>query len=755
MNIGKTLSILLLSIFLLGVIDATRDLKDLRKDHSRLVVSSKDVDFADSYVPVPLPDVNTKRQTNGVTIYQTSLWFTKFWFVNEELVFGLTATGGTIWRSVNSMLSWNTTNLVINRTDAMFDFHPKPTDHSTILALGSTESAWLTNDAGLTWSVFYTQPVQNVRWHPTSNTIAALATSRGRSTGALVISTDTGRTWKTTPTSNVRGFAWCGSALCLIADINSNSASGGGPRRFIRSTDNGQTWTTILDFIVETFLHHSEFIFVLTNAQETGQPALYVSKDDGATFSQAFLPAQVPYIQAEQVLDYSEAAIWLALPPSDIKPMRIGGGSIYNSDSEGLRYVNVLDNVLTYRNWWDFDAIRSMEGAYLANVIENAQSTQESPNFEVSPIISSYFTFDNGGTWRRITYEDNSTYVNLYGVTTWLGIGGFQGEFYSDANSIGLVIGTGNLGEHLDVSGSNVSTFMSRDGGRTFFKIWNASTVYEYADHGGILVMSESDWTTTISYSLNEGLTWNALNLPTRARVHQIFSISSTAKHVVILAVTASGNVVYWGIDFSQIHQNPCTADDYEPWTPHNECVLGRQTTYLRRKRSATCYNDKYWNHTQSSVNCNCTADDYECDFNYFRAYQGGPCINYWSAPEIPCGPDGKRVVSQGYRRVAGDTCVNDLPNYAPKIETCNPSGGTTAAGQHSGQVYGTHGTPGWAVALIIVIVFVLLIVALVGGVVLGARSERLRHMFPFLGRFQPRSNHYDTQLPIDEVEVE
>ena len=39
------------------------------------------------------------------------------------------------------------------------------------------------------------------------------------------------------------------------------------------------------------------------------------------------------------------------------------------------------------------------------------------------------------------------------------------GPFYSPKNSLGIIIGTGTVGDYLDHNSKNISTYFSRDGG--------------------------------------------------------------------------------------------------------------------------------------------------------------------------------------------------------------------------------------------------------------------------------------------------
>lgn len=66
------------------------------------------------------------------------------------------------------------------------------------------------------------------------------------------------------------------------------------------------------------------------------------------------------------------------------------------------------------------------------------------------------------------------------------------------------------MGDHLNMgSSAQASTFISRDGGVTWAQMFKESTIYEYGDHGSIIVAAPVDQPTKkIYYSWDEGLTW-------------------------------------------------------------------------------------------------------------------------------------------------------------------------------------------------------------------------------------------------------
>ena len=66
------------------------------------------------------------------------------------------------------------------------------------------------------------------------------------------------------------------------------------------------------------------------------------------------------------------------------------------------------------------------------------------------------------------------------------------GPFYSPTSSIGLIIGTGNVGNYLSLNPDEINTYLSRDGGLNWFEIRKGSHIYEMGNHGGIIVMANN-----------------------------------------------------------------------------------------------------------------------------------------------------------------------------------------------------------------------------------------------------------------------
>jgi Sortilin, neurotensin receptor 3, C-terminal len=135
---------------------------------------------------------------------------------------------------------------------------------------------------------------------------------------------------------------------------------------------------------------------------------------------------------------------------------------------------------------------------------------------------------------------------------------------------------------------------------------------------------------------------------------------------------------VVFTLDFSQLHTRACSGEDsagtetsdYERWAPSatakgDSCLMGRRVEYTRRKRDRACHNSDDIEIAHFVSNCECTDRDWECDRGYKRfPIDGGVCVR---DPEVPidlahlvphyCRPGLHYHVSNGYRKVAGDSC--------------------------------------------------------------------------------------------------
>lgn len=85
-------------------------------------------------------------------------------------------------------------------------------------------------------------------------------------------------------------------------------------------------------------------------------------------------------------------------------------------------------------------------------------------------------TFDKGGIWKDLAppkYRLNKQKTSCTGNCS-LHLHSASSKFgpvYSGVNSLGIIIGTGNIGPYLQTKSDQVFTYLSRDGGLTWFEV--------------------------------------------------------------------------------------------------------------------------------------------------------------------------------------------------------------------------------------------------------------------------------------------
>jgi len=324
--------------------------------------------------------------------------------------------------------------------------------------------------------------------------------------------------------------------------------------------------------------------------------------------------------------------------------------------------------------------------------------------------IKSLITFNKGGDWKRIRAPERDVDGKKYdcGEYCFLNLFGISSEYppyYSVESAAGIIIANGNVGRYLSHDHESVSTFLSRDGGFTWFEIRKGSHIYEIGDHGAlILIADDQNPTKEILYSWDEGMTWETLKISDEKFLIKniIIEPSSTSQHFVIYGESnKKGNTkgIAIGVDFTGLHEPQCrnpdnpdsTDSDYEKWSPNDgraghECLMGHKTIYIRRKRDSQCYNGLMFERKTIVEHCECTEDDYECDLGFARAGPGEPCVsikkhgNENTSNELtemytpPANCHGYYRISRGYRKVPRNTCVNGV-KFDPILIPCPYSG--------------------------------------------------------------------------------
>lgn len=460
------------------------------------------------------------------------------------------------------------------------------------------------------------------------------------------------------------------------------------------------------------FLFLDRFLFVaVVNKNHENQVNLFVSLDHGTSFKKARLPFQLTE-HSYTILDTSEGSVFLHVNHGDYST---GYGNIYLSDAEGLRFsLTLRNNKRDTQGRCDFEKMQGIEGVYISNFVSNADSESSPSKARLKTMI----TFDKGGKWQALkpptkddkgmdftcaNADDEPCQLHLHGVTDeW-------GPFYSTKSAIGLIMATGNVGHYLSTKEDEVHTFFSRDAGLSWHLVKKGSHIYEYGDHGALMVMAQDRKATSeVIFSWDEGMTWQDLKLEGKPiEVENIVIEPKAASQTFVLYGSRGEEGVLVYMDFSSLHMTKCKGvdaagspnSDYELWTPSDtrsggKCLLGHQVRYTRRKRASKCFNGEIYERVEFKKNCPCSEEDYECDFGYERSAEGGPCVAIMAIDtSAPKECNDYYYVSNGYRLVAGDTC--DAATGLDRLHTKFQCPGTLGGVSHAG----------WTVLIIVLLV--------------------------------------------------
>jgi len=311
-------------------------------------------------------------------------------------------------------------------------------------------------------------------------------------------------------------------------------------------------------------------------------------------------------------------------------------------------------------------------------------------------------TFDKGGKWQSLaapTRDHKGEPIECEGCSLHLNgkTSGFLGPVYSSTSSTGLIMATGNVGHHLHSRQDEVNTYFSRDAGRSWEQIAEGSYIYEFGDHGALMIMANNrEATNEVLYSWNEGLNWTTFQFwEHHIEVENIITEPTGTSQIFIVYGRRHDKGALMQLNFETLHERRCAGinapgsdtSDYEEWVPADSlregaCLMGRKVSYTRRKRAVQCFNGWDFDRKTMKSNCPCTRVDFECDFGYQVGDDGNTCERI---PEMPMGmgmPDdcnGYFTVTKGYRKVPGDTCVGGAvaAELEPRVESC--PGGRTA----------------------------------------------------------------------------
>ncbi|KAI9850164.1 MAG: vacuolar protein sorting/targeting protein PEP1, partial [Vezdaea acicularis] len=363
-------------------------------------------------------------------------------------------------------------------------------------------------------------------------------------------------------------------------------------------------------------------------------------------------------------------------------------GVLFSSNSQGTFFTRLIEHTNRNRHGLvDFEKIRGIRGIVLVNVVDNWEKLDLDPSGRIDKRLRSQISFDDGRTWDNLT-TDKGRDLHLHSVTNLHN----SGRIFSSP-APGLVMGIGNTGDYLRPYDQG-DLYVSDDAGLTWWKGQEGAHKYEFGDQGSVLVaVNDEETTDEIVYSIDHGHNWIKADLglegeKVRARMLTTTPDSTTQKFLLVASMIAGSKSKHYifTIDFAGLHERTCKSSDFERWNARVDksgdpiCVMGEQQFYERRKADAECFvNRDFKDPVPDTKPCDCTEEDFECDFNFERSFDGETCILSGKL-DVPTGacknPEDTFKGTSGWRRIPGNNCLPTKNDLAREVDRkCSEAG--------------------------------------------------------------------------------
>ncbi|CAD6629832.1 CEI_1a_G0027530.mRNA.1.CDS.1 [Saccharomyces cerevisiae] len=460
-------------------------------------------------------------------------------------------------------------------------------------------------------------------------------------------------------------------------------------RSLVSSTDFFQDdRKTVFENIIG-YLSTGGYIIVAV-PHENNELKAYVT-NDGAEFAEAKFPydEDIGKQDAFTILGSEEGSIFLHLATN----LESGHdfGNLLKSNSNGTSFVT-LEHAVNRNTFGyvDFEKVQGLEGIIITNIVSNSEKVGENKEDEQ---LKTKITFNDGSDWNFLkppkkdsegekfpcdSVSLDKCSLHLHGYTERKDIR----DTYSSGSALGMMFGVGNVGDRL-LPYEECSTFLTTDGGETWTEVKKGPHQWEYGDHGGVLVLvPENAETDSISYSTDFGKTWKDYKFcGDKVLVKDIITVPRDSALRFLLFGEAknmgSGSFRTYTIDFRNIFERQCEFDitgkkradfKYSPLGSRTGCLFGHKTEFLR-KTDEKCFigNIPLSEFSRNVKNCSCTRQDFECDYNFYKA-SDGTCklvkgLSSANGADI-CKKEPDLIEyydSSGYRKIPLTTCKGGL----------------------------------------------------------------------------------------------
>ncbi|KAJ5808952.1 vacuolar protein sorting/targeting protein PEP1 [Penicillium riverlandense] len=404
-----------------------------------------------------------------------------------------------------------------------------------------------------------------------------------------------------------------------------------------------------------------KYLVALVQSRGTDEKALFVS-DDSVMWHRAEFDGHRLEEDGFTLLESTEYSMQVdVLDSTNYGSM----GVLFTSNSNGTYFTRNIEHTNRFDGWVDFEKVADIQGIVIVNTVENWKDVEGSET-KKKDVVSS-ISFDDGRTFQDLKVGKET--LHLHSMTSYRQLGKTVNRIFSSP-APGLVMGVGNTGKHLKKYDDG-DTFVSDDGGLTWLKALEGPHLYAFGDQGGVIIAIPDEKTDKVQFSINHGKDWEHIKLD-----HKIAPISlkttpdSTSLIFVLIALATDEDQrpMVYSIDFDGLHERKCDPDDdFEDWVARldengePDCVMGQVQTFRRRKSDADCFvKEPFSKQNATFTPCECTKEDFECDYNFVRSGDGESCIPTMSLkpPAGKCKDSNDKYKGpSGWRLIPGNGC--------------------------------------------------------------------------------------------------
>lgn len=473
----------------------------------------------------------------------------------------------------------------------------------------------------------------------------------------------------------------------IICQVRDNTSI---KRSLISSTDDFKNEKKVLYDDIIGYMSGDGYSVVAVSRE--GKELRAFVTQDGEEFAEAKLPQDLADLKQQTFTILGSQMLSIFMHMSTNNKIDYFFGDLLKSNSNGTSFVTLQKDVnRNNKGLVDFEVVQNLEGIILINVVANAKDVSENSQ---EKNLKTKITFNDGSDWTYLKppqkdsegkkYSCNSKdlehcSLNLHGSSEYID----TRDTYSSGSAVGMMFAIGNVGESL-LPRDQCSTFFTSDGGMTWKEVKKGANQWEFGDHGGVLVLVAEDKVTNyVTYSLDAGVTWkDFIFTQENVMIKDIVTVpqDSALRFLLITEATdVSGQYTKtYTIDFFNSFKRQCVFDlnkpDHDDFDyarivqSKEECLFGHKGEFLKKIHN-DCFigNIPMSNFFRITENCTCSRQDFECDYNYYKAKDGTCKLVEGLSPQAPedvCKLDDDLIEFSeptGYRKIPLSTCQGGL----------------------------------------------------------------------------------------------